>query len=459
MTDHTYLSAVEQASLVRDGSIRAINLVQLCIDRINNLDGKINAVVTRCFERALNEAEILDQERSRGKFRGPLHGVPITIKDSLDTGDIVSTGGTMGRRKFLPKQDAPVVRRLRQAGAIILGKTNTPELTLSGETNNLIFGRTNNPYDLSRSPGGSSGGSVAAIASGYCALELGSDTGGSIREPAHYCGVSGLKPTFGRVPRSGHIVPHGLGHLDRLTQIGPIARCVDDIALAYRLITGPDFEDPTVVPMPAFSHEEVTLRKLRIAYYTDNGVIAPDPAIEKQIIAAAGRLKTLTDSVTPACPSNIPGACATYEQLRTADGGNTVRRLLARYGTKRYSEDLEYCLSSAAVPSARQFSQILEEVDRTKSELLGFFRKYDVIVCPPSATLARKHGESLNDTMSMWSHNTVYNMTGWPSIVIQSGMSDEGLPVGVQIIAAPWREDRVLAVARALERSFIPPDL
>jgi len=158
--------------------------------------------------------------------------VPITIKDSLDTEGIVSTGGTPGRRQFVPDQDAPVVARLRAAGAVLLGKTNTPELTFSGETCNLIYGRTSNPFDLERSPGGSSGGSAAIIACGGSALEIGSDTGGSIREPAHLCGIAGIKPTSGRTPRSGHIVPHGGGVFDSLTQLGPMARYVEDLALA-----------------------------------------------------------------------------------------------------------------------------------------------------------------------------------------------------------------------------------
>ena len=171
-------------------------------------------MVQLAAQRAQTEAQAADAQLARGEARGPLHGVPITIKDSLDTAGIVSTGGTTGRREFIPDHDATVVRRLRAAGAIILGKTNTPELTLSFETGNEVYGRTNNPFDVARTSGGSSGGAAAIIATGGSPLDIGSDTGGSIRVPAHCCGITGLRPTSGRVPRTGHIVPYGLGSLD-----------------------------------------------------------------------------------------------------------------------------------------------------------------------------------------------------------------------------------------------------
>ncbi|ETW91961.1 MAG: hypothetical protein ETSY1_45910, partial [Candidatus Entotheonella factor] len=186
----------------------------------------LNAVIKLSAERALDEARVADQAVLNGGELGPLHGVPMTIKDSLDTAGVVSTGGTKGRESYTPQEDATVVARLREAGAILLGKTNTPELTLAGETNNLIYGQTNNPYDLSRTPGGSSGGAGAIIAAGGSPLDMGSDTGGSIRLPSHFCGIAGIKPTSGRVPRTGHVVPFGLGAVDALTQNGPMARFV-----------------------------------------------------------------------------------------------------------------------------------------------------------------------------------------------------------------------------------------
>ena len=226
-----------------------MEVVQACLDRIDQVNPQLNAVVQLAATRALEEAREADEALARGESNGPLHGVPMTIKDSLDTAGLISTGGTKGRESFIPQQDATVVRRLREAGAILLGKTNTPEFTLSFETNNLIYGRTNNPYDTSRTPGGSSGGAAAIVAAAGAPFDIGSDFGGSIRLPSHLCGIAGLKPSSGRVPRTGHIYPFG-GVQDSFQQIGPLARYVEDLALILPLIAGPDFIDPGVVEMP-----------------------------------------------------------------------------------------------------------------------------------------------------------------------------------------------------------------
>ena len=243
--------------------------------RIGEVNDRLNAVVQQTGERATSEAKHADAALARGDILGPLHGVPITLKDSIDTEGVVTTGGTKGRAGFVPDQDSTVAARLRAAGAILLGKTNTPELTLAGETNNLIYGQTNNPYDVSRTPGGSSGGAGAIVASGGSPLDMGSDTGGSIRLPAHFCGIAGIKPTSGRVPRTGHIVPYGLGALDSLTQIGPMARFVEDLVLALPIISGPDWRDPAIVPMPLDDPSDVDIGGLRVAMHTDNGVMTP----------------------------------------------------------------------------------------------------------------------------------------------------------------------------------------
>src|SRR6266567_7812846 len=223
------------------------------------------------------QARAADAALARGQLLGPLHGVPMTIKDSLDTAGVITTGGTQGRATFVPEQDATVVARLRAAGAILLGKTNTPELTLSGETDNLVYGRTNNPYDVSRTPGGSSGGAGAILAAGGSALDIGSDTGGSIRLPAHFCGIAGIKPTSGRVPRTGHIVPFGMGAVDALTQLGPMARYVEDLSLILPIIAGVDWRDPAIIPMPLGDPRAVSMTGLRVAMYTDNGTMSPTP--------------------------------------------------------------------------------------------------------------------------------------------------------------------------------------
>ena len=227
------------AEAIRTRQISAIEVVAGYLRRIEAVNLQLNAVVALAAESGLAQAQAVDTALARGDHIGPLHGIPMTIKDSLNTAGVVSTWGTPGRRGVVPTEDATVVARLKKAGAILLGKTNTPELTLSFETDNPIHGRTNNPYDLERAPGGSSGGGAALIAVGGIPFDIGSDTGGSIRIPAHCCGITGLKPTTGRVPRTGHAISP-VGWLNSLTQIGPLARYVDDLALLLPILVGPD---------------------------------------------------------------------------------------------------------------------------------------------------------------------------------------------------------------------------
>ena len=248
--------------------------MRACIERIQAVNARLNAVVQFTAEAALAAARDADAALARGEIKGPLHGVPMTIKDSLDTAGIVSTGGTKGRAAFIPSADAPVVARLKQAGAILLGKTNTPELTLSFNTTNLSSGPTRNPYDHTRSPGGSSGGAAAIVAAGGVPFDIGSDYAGSIRVPSHFCGVAGIKPTSGRVPRTGHWPGSG-GLFQSFTQLGPIARRVEDLELVLRVISGPDGDDPHIAPVVLRDASSVDVASLRVAWFADNGIRSP----------------------------------------------------------------------------------------------------------------------------------------------------------------------------------------
>jgi amidase len=277
MRELIYASATELAEAIRVKEVSSLEVVNAYLKRIEAVNPRLNAVVQVTADAARDKARAADTALARGDIWGPLHGVPMTIKDSLDTAGVISTGGTQGRQSFIPTQDATVVARLRAAGAILLGKTNTPELTLSIETDNLVYGRTNNPYDTSCTPGGSSGGAAAIVAAGGSPLDMGSDTGGSIRQPAHFCGITGIKPTSGRVPRTGHIISFDMGAMDMMTQIGPVARFVEDLILTLPIIAGVDWRDPAVVPMPLGDPAAVELNSLRVAFYTDNGVAAPTP--------------------------------------------------------------------------------------------------------------------------------------------------------------------------------------
>ncbi|MBT3941980.1 MAG: amidase, partial [Chloroflexi bacterium] len=221
-------SATQIAHAIRDREVSSEEITRAALDRINEVNPKLNAVVAFAADRALDEARSADAQTARGESMGPLHGVPITLKDSHDTEGIVTTGGTTGRAGKTPDSDSPPVARLRAAGAVVMGKTNTPEFTMSFITENLVYGKTNNPYDVTRTPGGSSGGAGAILASCGAFLELGSDLGGSVRVPSHYCGIAGLKTSAGRVPRTGHAFPWG-GPLDRFGTVGPMARRVEDL--------------------------------------------------------------------------------------------------------------------------------------------------------------------------------------------------------------------------------------
>jgi amidase len=399
--------------------------------------------------RAMAEARDADKRVSKGDVIGPLHGVPITIKDSLDTAGIISTGGTKGRSTYVPSQDATVVSRLRRAGAILLGKTNTPELTFSFETSNEIYGRTSNPYDLLLTSGGSSGGAAAIIAAGGSALDVGSDSGGSIRVPSHFCGITCIKPTSGRVPRTGHIVPFGLGPMDSLTTLGPMARYVEDLALCLPIISGVDWKDPAIVPMPLGNPGTVELKRLRVAFFTDNGIITPTAqtihAVEKTADVLAGAVMQTNDSR----PEAVVRSLDLFYRLWSAYAGPWRQKLLLQTGTIERIKPSE----NEKMISTMMLADLSEDLDRFRSDMLSFMEKYDAIICPVNAYPAMPH-DSWKDKYPAYSYTMTFNLTGWPVVVVRAGTSPEGLPVGVQIVARPWNEHEALALAQYLERAL-----
>ena len=444
------------ADAIRNRETSCKALVEAHIERIEQVNPRINAVVQLTAETALAKAREADKALAADKLLGPLHGVPMTLKDSLDTAGIISTGGTTGRARFVPEKDATVVARLRAAGAIMLGKTNTPELTLSFETDNLIYGRTNNPYDVSRTSGGSSGGAAAIVASGGAAFDIGSDTGGSIRLPSHFCGTAGIKRTSGRVPRTGHIISYGGIH-DRLTQLGPIARFVDDLALILPIIAGPDGRDPSIVPMPLGDPRKVSLGDLRVAWHADNGIFTPDPEIADVVRRAASAVSNAGLMVEEDVPKALP---ALKDRLDTidvwiADGGAWVRRLLEKAGTTDTHAYLASSLDRGKEISSAELTARLEQADVFRSEMMSFMEHYDVLLCPVNGLPAIPHGTADDEGVSpAFTYTWLYNITGWPGVVVRCGTSKEGLPIGVQVLARPWKEAVALAVAGLLERAM-----
>ena len=452
MDEIIYASARSLAKALRDGALSSREVVEAHLARIDEINPKLNSVVQVVRERALAEAEEADEAASRGQLKGPLHGLPITIKDSLDTAGVITTGGTQGRARYVPPEDSTVVARLREAGAVLIGKTNTPELTYAGETDNLIYGRTNNPYDPSRTPGGSSGGAGATIAAGGSPLDMGSDSGGSVRLPAHFCGIAGIKPTSGRVPRTGHIIPFGMGAMDSVTQIGPMARFVEDLFEPLRVIAGPDWPDPAMVPMPMGDPDEVDVTTLRIAVHTDNGIMTPTPETVRAVEAAAAALADLGVSVETDVPKALEMSPGLSNKLSAGDGRASVRRLLQAAGTTETHPWLSRRMEEAEPMEVGDYTALLEQLDRFRSEMLGFMRDYDAILCPTCAYPALEHGGSQQEEMrGGFSYSSVYNQTGWPGVVVRGGTSPEGLPIGVQVVARPWREDVALAVAQQIE--------
>jgi amidase len=447
-------SVVEIAKLISSKSVSAVAVVTACYARIDAVNPKINAVVTFCRERALAEAAEADALLAQGKSLGPLHGVPFTVKDSFDTAGIVSTGGTLGRKSYVPGKDATVVARARAAGAILLGKTNTPEFTLGGGgkgTVNLVYGLTRNPYNVNYQPSGSSGGAGAIVAAGGAYFDIGSDYGGSIRGPAYANGIAGIKPTLGRVPRTGHIVGYG-GPFDSFQETGPMARRVEDISLLMSILSGPDDWDATMAPVPLGDPTKVELKKLRVAYYTTNGMMDPT----KEVQALVKQCVAYFDKLGCKIKEDIPPKMAQLAEIRTkfngADGREHIRRLLKLHGTEQASPGLRL---DGDVVSSADFTRLCEEMDAIKSEQLAWFEKYDLIICPASqrAPIPLDFVQA-PELRSKSSYTSQYNTTGWPAGVVRAGTSkqDSGLPLGIQVVAQPWRDDVVLKAMAHIEQ-------
>ncbi len=416
----TYASATSLARLIRDKKVSAEEVMQVHLDRIAAINPRVNAVV-QLAETALPQARAADAALARGEHLGPLHGVPFTVKDIFDTAGIISAAGLEERRSFVPEHDACVVSRLKSAGAILLGKTNCPPGGGGGESSNSVYGQTNNPYALDRTPGGSSGGEAAIIAAGGSPLGLGSDSGGSLRLPAHFCGVATLRPTVGRVPNTGTLyLPGGLS--DPRSQIGPVARTVADLQLAFPLLAGVDWRDSGVIPMPVNDPAAVDCKSLSVAFYADDGILSPTPATAEAVRAAAG---VLAEAGMRVEEQRLPRVETSYEI------------------TTRYWRQSEL--------NGPEIDRLMTDWDAFRTTALAFMETYDVIICPVCWTPAVAHGAM---RLIDFSYTLPYSLTGWPSVVVRASTSPAGLPIGVQITARPWREDVALAVAQRLETAL-----
>jgi amidase len=462
----TFVPAHRLLTLLGAREISAAELTNAYLDKVRRINPRLNAVVTVAAERALLEAHLSDMRRAHGQTAGPLEGLPITIKDSIATAGIRSTSGTRRFEHYTPSEDAIVVARLRAAGAIVIGKTNIPELAADVDCDNPIFGPTSNPWDLGRVPGGSSGGEGAAQSAGLSAVGLGTDTGGSIRIPAHFCGVCGLKPGAATVPRKGAHIPPPLP-LDFLSIPGPIARAVDDLTLVYNVIRGPSPAAPEVAPAPRAEPTRAALRKVRCGLFTHLG----DPAmVQDEVRAGAERaaraIERLGVSVEPATPP-IQDAVSIFHRVYNADGRQLICEALGgdvqlcRPPLRRYLET-----NRANGISAAEFFKAMLAREEMRAGIASFMERYPILLTVAFSTTAFPHGaQQLNINGVTYDRAAAaYPAMGWttlwasiaglPAAVVPAGFDNDGLPVGVQIVGRAFDEETVLAVAGAIEREL-----
>jgi Asp-tRNA(Asn)/Glu-tRNA(Gln) amidotransferase A subunit family amidase len=460
VTDLHFLSAVEIGAQIREKKMSPVELVDAHFARIGHLNPRLNAFVALDEDRARRDAVTLEAEATAEKLRSPLHGLPISVKSSLDTAGLLCEAGTRLRAAYVASRDAVLVGRLRAAGAIVLGVTNTPELLMAWETDNLLYGRTNSPWDLASTPGGSSGGEAAAIASGCSAGGVGSDGGGSIRVPAHFSGICGLKPTPGRIPATGHF-PEAAGPFALIGVVGPMARTVADLQVLFEVMAGPDDGDPSSSPVLLRKIRRDDLRQIRIGYFEDDGRTPVTPETRAAVRTAAEALSRAGFEVAPFRPDGLEEARQLWWKLFGIAGG-MVLRPLTKGRESELSPLLKEFLGWVAAEPAHTGETLLDtwlRRDAIRVWVLAQMKDFPILLCPAAAIPAFKHGERSWTVegrtvkyLDAWSYTEFFNLLGNPGAVVPVGQSPEGLPIGVQIVGRPWEEELVLAVAAEVER-------
>ena len=447
------------ADAVRRKEISPVELVKAHLERIEELNPKLNAYVEVCGEAALEAAKRAEDVIAHGNSCGPLHGVPVSIKGSIAVEGMLWETGTKLRRGMRASQDATLVARMRKAGAIILGVTNTAEMLMAWETDNILHGRTDNPWDLSRTAGGSSGGEAAAIAAGMSAGGVGSDGGGSIRVPAHFSGICGLKPTPGRVPATGHY-PESLGPFAMIGVVGPMARTVGDLKLLFDTMQGLDYGDTSAAPVPVQWASRDDLRKLRIGYFEDDERTPVTAETRAAVRMAAEALKKSGFQVEHFRPEGLEEARQQWWKVFGTVGGMLLGPM-TRGRESELSPALKQYLQWTAREPCHSGESLLEtwlQRDILRQKIFQQMNEYPVLLCPAAAIPAFKHGErswsiegKTVEYLDAWSYSEWFNLLGTPAVVVPIIRSNEGLPIGVQISARPWQEELVLSIAEELE--------
>lgn len=471
------LTATELAKLLYSREVTAVEAVKNLLEYIYKVEPKIAAYITICETEALKMAEVADVRLQNGENVTPLTGVPIAIKDNICTSGILTTCASKILYNFVPPYDATVVKRLKAAGAVIIGKTNMDEFAMGSSTENSSFKITHNPWDLERVPGGSSGGSAAAIAADAATLALGSDTGGSIRQPASLCGVVGLKPTYGRVSRYGLVA-----YASSLDQIGPITKNVQDCALLMKFISGKDPKDSTSadVPVPDFTqYLNRDIKGIRLGVPKEYFIPGMDKDVEETLRSAINKFAELGAEIIDISLPHTDYAIATYYLCATAEASSNLARydgvhygyrapgtsniidLFAESRAKGFGAEVKrrimlgtYALSAGYYEA--YYLKALKVRTLIKRDFDQAFEKCEAIITPTSPTPAFKIGEKIEDPLQMYLSDIFtisINLAGVPAISINCGFSSEGLPIGLQLIAPIFEDARLIQLAQAFEQA------
>lgn len=451
-------TAAEVASEVRAGRLSPVDVVKESLDQIAALNPTLNALIEVRGPEARASAQAMEKRIERGEDPGPLAGVPVAIKDVMWEAGVESTDGSAALVGFVPQESTAIVDRLIGAGAIVVGRSNVPEFCYRGITANDLYGTTSNPWDLGRTPGGSSGGAASAVAAGLTAIATGSDGGGSIRIPASFCGVVGLKPTFGLVPRE----PGWPGWWS-LAHLGPIAFTVLDAGLMLAVMAGPDHRDPASLPglghdYAAAAREPGDLRGLRIAISEDLGYVTMDGGVRERFREAVARFRDLGAQLEKAHPA-LESPIDTWNTIATADGLASEGPLLA---TGRVGEDTRSLIEAGRKVSGADYAHARNEQYRYAQEWSRFMMRYDLVLTPAMECVAFEHGRTgpveiggrpVSDFFDDWCYYMLpFNLTGQPAVSVPMGSAEHGMPVGLQIAGRRFADHVVIRAAAAWER-------
>jgi aspartyl-tRNA(Asn)/glutamyl-tRNA(Gln) amidotransferase subunit A len=443
------LTISEAYDLVRQKKLSPVDLTKACLDRIDQLNPTLNAFITTTREHAIKDAETAEHEIHHGNWRGPLHGIPIGLKDLIDTAGVKTTCGSQLLAQHVPSDDAEIVRRLRRAGAVVIGKQNLQEFAWGGTSASSYYGPVHNPWDVQRIPGGSSGGSAAAVAAGMCFGSIGTDTGGSIREPAAFCGVVGLKPTYGRVSARG-VFPLSWS----LDHVGPICRSVADTALMLDIIAGYDPLDVTTVDYPVEKYSELlrTNHRLRIGVARTIFFDEMHPEVRMAIDNAIEVMDQMAADVSEVELPDVPTTVQAPEVL-------AVHKKYFERTPELYRKWMRERLKQAMVIDAVAYIQGVQEMQRIRRSISDVFEKVDLVVTPTTPVPPITIAEALEMPLpgpagELWLRNTrPFNVYGLPTISVPCGFTQSGLPIGLQIAAPHFAEGRLLAFAHAFEEA------